>query len=61
MLINLTPHSITLRRSQGDEVAVPPSGTVARVAATPGGLGDGAIRDESGRVIAVTSLVRGGT
>ena len=30
MLLNLTPHAITLRTPQGD-VILPPSGTVARV------------------------------
>ncbi len=30
-ILNLTPHAITLRRSDGSEVVFPPSGTVARV------------------------------
>jgi hypothetical protein len=113
-IVNLTPHPITLRSPQGEDVVVPPSGTIARVSATPGALkdeglpvpvagptiygevvglppplegcyyivsnlvlaalrgsrpdvlapgtgpGDNPIRDEGGRVIAVTRLVRGG-
>lgn len=35
-LINLTPHPITLRGPDGAETVIPPSGTVARVATTPG-------------------------
>lgn len=37
ILVNLTPHEIVLRGSDGDTV-VPPSGVVARVANTPGNL-----------------------
>jgi hypothetical protein len=29
--VNLTPHSITIRRADGTEIHVPPDGTVARV------------------------------
>lgn len=31
LLINLTPHDIVVRREDGTDVTVPPSGTVARV------------------------------
>lgn len=31
MLVNLTPHLITLRAKDGSETTIPPSGTVARV------------------------------
>ena len=31
-MLNLTPHSIVIRRDDGSEVTLPPSGTVARVA-----------------------------
>ena len=108
-LINLTPHAIVLRTSGGD-IAIAPSGTVARVTSTPGavhevagipcpvvdpptfgevtgipgaiggtiyivsgmvlaacsradvfgpgtGPTDGAIRDEGGRIVAVTRLI----
>ncbi len=37
-LVNLTPHPITLRREDGTDVTIPPSGTVARCQATPGRL-----------------------
>lgn len=37
MIINLTPHPIVLDHD-GTETIVPPSGTVARVTATPGSL-----------------------
>jgi hypothetical protein len=111
VLVNLTPHAVVLRGTDGD-VVVPPSGTVARVATAPGvdsgvlaggvpvftspsfgeveGLGapspgtmyivsglvlarcvgrtdvvgpgtgpqDGAVRDEGGRIVAVTRLIR---
>ena len=30
-LLNLTPHPLTLRNGAGDDVTLPPSGTVARV------------------------------
>ena len=30
-LLNLTPHAVVLRREDGSEVTLPPSGTVARV------------------------------
>jgi len=37
MLINLTPHSLTLRNAAtGEDTVLPPSGTVARVAVQPG-------------------------
>ena len=36
MLVNLTPHAITLRTRHGQDTIVPPSGTVARVATVPG-------------------------
>lgn len=113
-LVNLTPHAIVLRPSEGADVVIPPSGGVARVKSVPGGarnvegipvpvaspqvwgeieglpapqegvmyivsaivLGrlqgarpdvvgpgtgpqDGAVRDDAGRVIAVTRLVQG--
>lgn len=38
-LINLTPHALTLRGTEGDTV-IPPSGTVARVGTLPGALQD---------------------
>lgn len=37
-LVNLTPHALTLRLSDGSDLVVPPSGTVARVATKPGAL-----------------------
>ncbi len=33
-LLNLTPHEVRLRRGDGSEVVLPPSGTVARVSTT---------------------------
>lgn len=30
-MLNLTPHTIVIRLENGDEVEIPPSGTVARV------------------------------
>lgn len=39
-LINLTPHPIVLRPTEGEDVTVSPSGTVARVSSTPGALED---------------------
>lgn len=33
-LVNLTPHSITIRAEDGTETTIPPSGTVARVSTT---------------------------
>lgn len=33
-LINLTPHSITIEKANGQTVTIPPSGTVARCAET---------------------------
>lgn len=111
-LVNLTPHSITLRTAVGADITIPSSG-LARVSSTPGTLGevegvpvpvmgrtvlgevvglpkreegvllvvsamvgsalagsrsdvvcpgtgpaDGAVRDEAGRIVAVTRLVR---
>jgi len=38
ILINLTPHAITLRAADGADTVIPPSGTVARVSSTPGAL-----------------------
>ena len=36
-LVNLTPHEIVLAlRAEGKDITLPPSGTVARVASTPG-------------------------
>jgi hypothetical protein len=35
-LVNLTPHTITLRRPDGSYLVVPPSGRVARVHTLPG-------------------------
>jgi hypothetical protein len=32
MMLNLTPHTIVLRLPSGQDIALPPSGTVARVA-----------------------------
>lgn len=40
MIINLTPHAITLRSPSGEDTVIPASGTVARVASTPGTLGE---------------------
>lgn len=37
-LVNLTPHPIVIRRPNGAEIVIPPSGTVARVSSTPGVL-----------------------
>jgi hypothetical protein len=37
-LVNLTPHNINLRTAEGAEIVIPASGTVARVATTPGTL-----------------------
>jgi hypothetical protein len=34
MLMNLTPHALTLRAADGSDTTLPPSGTVARVAAS---------------------------
>lgn len=110
-LVNLTPHAVVLRGTDGD-VTIAPSGTVARVASVPGadtgvqaggvpvfsspsfgdveglpapeadtifivsalvlarcvgrtdvcgpgtGPNDGAVRDEGGRIVAVTRLIR---
>lgn len=36
MFINLTPHALTLRSPSGEDTIIPPSGTIARVATTPG-------------------------
>lgn len=38
MLINLTPHTIILRASNGTEYGLVPCGTVARVSSAPGAL-----------------------
>ena len=37
-LVNLTPHAITLIAPSGEHHVIPPSGTVARVASTPGAV-----------------------
>lgn len=37
-ILNLTPHSLTLRAPDGTDTVIAPSGTVARVTATPGEL-----------------------
>lgn len=37
-LINLIQHPLTLRNETGEEIVLPPSGTVARVKTTPGEL-----------------------
>lgn len=38
-IVNLTPHPLTLRNPEtGADTIVPPSGTVARVTATPGAV-----------------------
>ncbi len=34
MFVNLTPHAIVLRTEAGDNITIPPSGDVARVATT---------------------------
>ena len=39
MLINLTPHALTLIAPTGEHHIIPPSGTVARVGSTPGTVG----------------------
>ena len=36
MLINLTPHAVTLRDEYGQDIIIPPDGTVARVMPLPG-------------------------
>ena len=36
MLVNLTPHAITLQSADGTRLTVPPSGTVARIATRSG-------------------------
>jgi hypothetical protein len=38
-LVNLTPHSITIRAEDGTETTIPPSGTVARVSTTDEAVG----------------------
>ena len=38
MIINLTPHALTLRAADGTDTILVPSGMVARVASTPGSL-----------------------
>lgn len=40
MLINCTPHEIVLRLADGSNVAIPPSGIVARIEETPGSVCD---------------------
>ena len=35
-LVNLTPHALTLVSARGEHTVLPASGTVARVASTPG-------------------------
>ena len=40
IIINFTPHAIVLRPATGEDVTIPPSGTVARVAAPAGVLSD---------------------
>ena len=35
-IINLTPHAIVVRQSDGTDLTIPPSGTVARVSSAPG-------------------------
>ena len=105
-MLNLTPHPVVLRRADGSEITLPPSGTVARVTthevvvadhdgipvvtrtwgevtglpeagttpcvvsalvlgAVPGrsgvyapDTGPTAVRDEQGRIVAVTRLVQ---
>jgi hypothetical protein len=47
-LVNLTPHAITLQDAAGARVTIPPSGTVARVASTPGGMTGHAIIHATG-------------
>jgi hypothetical protein len=37
-IINLTPHSLTLRTNNGEDIVIPPSGTVARVSCKSGSL-----------------------
>lgn len=38
MIVNLTPHALTLVAPSGEHHVIPPSGGVARVASTPGTL-----------------------
>lgn len=38
MLINLTQHDIVLRAADGNDTTIKPSGSVARVASTPGAI-----------------------
>lgn len=38
VLVNLTPHVIVLRPVEGEDVSIPPSGSVARVSSTPGAV-----------------------
>lgn len=38
-MLNLTPHAITLKFSDGGEITYPPSGTVARVATVEKAIG----------------------
>ena len=38
-LVNLTPHEIVVRREDGSELRIPPSGVVARVTATAESVG----------------------
>jgi len=38
-LVNLTPHALTLVSATGEHTVLPPSGSVARVASTPGTVG----------------------
>lgn len=37
-ILNLTPHPLTLRSSDGTDHVLVPSGVIARVSSTPGGL-----------------------
>ncbi len=39
-ITNLTPHPLTLRSATGQDTVLPPSGTIARVSATPGAVED---------------------
>ena len=38
MIVNLTPHALTLVAPSGEHTVLPPSGSVARVTSTPGAV-----------------------
>ena len=37
-IVNLTPHAIVVRQTDGSDLTIPASGTVARVSSTPGAV-----------------------